>query len=710
MFLERVYYKFKYFVPRPWILRLRRYDVSRKRSRHTEHWPIEPHSVNPPKGWAGWPDGKEFALVLTHDVESSRGLDRCLELAAIEERYGFRSSFNFVPGDYSVPESLRNELTARGFEIGIHGLHHKDNSFRSENVFKKQAAEINRYLKDWNGVGFRSPSMYHNLDMLHYLDIEYDASTFDTDPFEPQPDGMRTIFPFWVPNPDGRNGYIELPYTLPQDFLLFILMQEKTNGIWEKKLDWITSQGGMALVITHPDYLAFRSPLKCDEYPVRYYEEFLSYIKNRYRDLYWQPLPKEVTRFWKSHYSNNENIPRKPIHVCMPVYSFYKTDNRVMRYAEALAKRGDCVEILALGQKGMPRYEEIRGVKLYRIQNRNYNEKNKLSFLLKLMAFFIKSSIHLTKTHFKNPFDLIHVHSVPDFEVFATVIPKLKGAKVILDIHDIVPEFYASKFQEHKKSIIFKTLAWIERLSCKYSDHVIISNHIWQETLFSRSVEREKCTVIMNYPDEALFSMRLRKRNDDKFILIYPGTLAWHQGLDIAIKAFALIKDMAPKSEFHIYGRGPEQKNISKLIEKLDLKKRVILKDTVPLDEVASIMAEADLGIVPKRDDPFGGEAFSTKILEFMSLGIPVIVAETRIDKFYFNESIVKFFKPDDINDLAHCMISLIRDKNMRARLAHNALTFVADFSWEKKRAEYLSLVDGLISANESTEKSNPAT
>jgi glycosyltransferase involved in cell wall biosynthesis/peptidoglycan/xylan/chitin deacetylase (PgdA/CDA1 family) len=709
MFLRSVYYAFKFLVPRPLILRLRRYDVSRKKSRHAEHWPIDPHSANPPKGWAGWPDGKKFALVLTHDVESNRGLDRCRELAAIEERYSFRSSFNFVPGDYFVPESLRNELTTRGFEIGIHGLHHKNNAFRSEIIFKKQAVEINRYLKDWGCVGFRHPSMYHNLDMLHDLDIEYDASTFDTDPFEPQPDGMRTIFPFWVPSTDARNGYVELPYTLAQDFLLFILMQERTISIWQKKLDWIVNHGGMALVNVHPDYLGFRSPLRCDEYPLQYYEEFLSYIKNRYRGLYWQALPKGAARFWKLHYSKRENVPRKPIHVCMPVYTFYESDSRVMRYAEALAERGDCVEILALGQKGMPRYEEIRGVKLFRIQNRNYNEKARVFYLLKLAAFFINSFIHLTVKHFRYPFDLIHVHSVPDFEVFATVIPKLKGAKVILDIHDIVPEFYASKFHKNTKSIIFKALAWIERVSCKYSDHVIIANHIWQKTLVSRSVEREKCTVIINYPDDAIFFTRPRKRKDDKFILIYPGTLGEHQGLDIAIKAFALIKDMAPKSEFHIYGSGQGKNNLCQLIEELDLKKRVIMNDTVSLREVASIMAEADLGIVPKRDDSFGGEAFSTKILEFMCLGIPVIVAETRIDKFYFNESVVKFFKPDDINDLAQCMISMIKDKDMRDRLAHNALTFVEDIKWDKKRAEYFGLIDGLISGNDPGQKNNIA-
>jgi glycosyltransferase involved in cell wall biosynthesis len=285
------------------------------------------------------------------------------------------------------------------------------------------------------------------------------------------------------------------------------------------------------------------------------------------------------------------------------------------------------------------------------------DEKGKISYLLKLIAFLFNSLIFLTNRHLKKPYNLIHVHSVPDFEVFATIFPKLQGAKIILDIHDIVPEFYASKFHENEKSILFRVLVMLERLSSKYADHVIISNHLWEKTILSRSVERDKCTVIMNYPDESIFYQRPRDRNDDKFIMIYPGTLGWHQGLDIAIQAFALIKDQAPETEFHIYGRGPEKKN---------------------------------------RNDPFGGEAFSTKILEFMSLGVPAIVSETKIDKFYFDDSVLKFFKPDDANDLAQCMLLLRNDKVLRDRLRENAQRFVENYSWEKRKQEYLELVDSL--------------
>jgi glycosyltransferase involved in cell wall biosynthesis len=181
--------------------------------------------------------------------------------------------------------------------------------------------------------------------------------------------------------------------------------------------------------------------------------------------------------------------------------------------------------------------------------------------------------------------------------------------------------------------------------------------------------------------------------------MIYPGTLGWHQGLDIAIKAFAAIKDQAPEAEFYIYGRGPEKRNLERLITELGLQRRVFIKDTIPIEQIANVMANADLGIIPKRNDPFGGEAFSTKILEFMSLGVPLIASETKIDKFYFNDSMLKFFTPDDVNDLAECMLLLRTDKALRDRLRENAQEFVENYRWEKKKHEYLELVDSLTKA-----------
>jgi hypothetical protein len=275
-------------------------------------WPIMPGSERTPKNWPGWPGGKKFALVLTHDVESKIGLSRCRSLMELELELGFRSSFNFIPeGTYRVSAELRQELTANGFEVGIHDLKHDGHLFASRRKFKRSAAKINGYAREWGALGFRSGFMLRNLDWLHDLDVQYDASTFDTDPFEPQPDGRHTIFPFWVPNPNGSSinpkrsainhssrGYIEVPYTLPQDFTLFVLLQEKTPEIWLRKLDWIAQHGGMALVDVHPDYLSFDDtrvgPM---EYPVTHYKSFLDYVSRRYNGAFWNTTPSKVARF-----------------------------------------------------------------------------------------------------------------------------------------------------------------------------------------------------------------------------------------------------------------------------------------------------------------------------------------------------------------------------------------------------------------------------
>ena len=141
----------------------------------------------------------------------------------------------------------------------------------------------------------------HNLDWLKELNVEYDASTFDTDPFEPQPDGMGTIFPFWVQGPNPGQGYVELPYTIPQDSTVFLIFKDQAIDVWKRKLDWVAAHGGMVLLNVHPDYVAFgNDTLGISEFPVDLYAEFLGYVKERYGDTYWHALPREVARYYRS--------------------------------------------------------------------------------------------------------------------------------------------------------------------------------------------------------------------------------------------------------------------------------------------------------------------------------------------------------------------------------------------------------------------------
>ena len=275
----------------------------------------------PPDGWSGWPHGKRFAVVLTHDVEGSVGLQQCRLLAELEIAHGMRSSFNFVPeGEYTVDEPLLDWLRERDFEIGVHGLRHDGRLYWSRKGFSAQASRINQYLKKWEAVGFRSPFMQHNLEWIHDLDIEYDSSTFDTDPFEPQPDGVGTVFPFWVPKTKDelgpRCGYVELPYTLVQDSTLFLFLSEQNNDIWKQKLEWIASNGGMALLITHPDYMDFGNGSSVDQYRINLYTDFLKHVQTKYSGEYWLALPRQVSAFVRVEQTHGRVLPFERLGAC----------------------------------------------------------------------------------------------------------------------------------------------------------------------------------------------------------------------------------------------------------------------------------------------------------------------------------------------------------------------------------------------------------
>lgn len=707
---QRFYYALKPFLP--WRLRmgLRRIAARRTLEISRNQWPVSEAAARPPAGWTGWPDGRRFAVVLTHDVEGSAGLEKCARLAEFEASLGFRSSFNFIPeGEYRVAPAFRAHLAEQGFEVGVHDLRHDGKLFDSEECFRENAARINHYVKEWHASGYRSGFMLRNLDWLHELEVKYDSSTFDTDPFEAQPDGAGTIFPFWIPavRPAGsREGYVELPYTLPQDSTLFLLLQETSADTWLRKIDWIAARGGMVLVNVHPDYIRFEGEApSARTYPVRFYAEMLEHIRNTYAGQYWQPLPREVAGYVGD--PARRPLVHKPRRIAMVTHSFYESDNRVTRYAEALAARGDHVDVLALRRApGLPLHEVIEGVHVHRLQDRfGKNERSKFSYMWPMLRFLLRSGAWLTRRHNHQRYDLLHIHNMPDFLVFAGWYPRLTGTRIILDIHDIVPEFYANKFKAGQASLTTSLLKLAELASAHFAHHIIVSNHLWLDKYQARTGTEGRCSVFINNVDTKIFAPQPRTRNDGRQIVIFPGGLQWHQGLDIALRAFKTVSATLPRAEFHIYGDGNMKPALVALAAELGLGEKVKFFEPVGVREVSRIMANADLGVVPKRADSFGNEAYSTKIMEFMSLGIPAVVSKTKIDQFYFNDSVVRFFESGNVEALAAAMIEVLENRDLRARLVANASAYSEEHSWRRRKADYLRIVDDLIAPG-----SEPAT
>jgi hypothetical protein len=306
--IQQMYYLIKPLLPRALTRLMRRLYSHPPKHNGTTTWPVDLHYVN--FLWeimkhlvqmtpghqlcirSFWPQGFHYSLVLTHDIESSAGQGFVRAVADLEESLGFRSSFNFVPEGYKVDLNLMDELRQRSFEVGIHGLTHDGKLFNSRRKFESRAIEINRYLKEFDGVGFRSPLMHRNPEWMQSLDVEYDLSFFDTDPFEPIPGGTMSIWPFQL------GHFIELPYTLVQDYTLTAVLKETTPRLWLEKVDFIEKYYGMALVNSHPDYL--RNPTTW-----KVYSEFLSAMARR--SGYWQALPREVAAWWRERCS--EGMP-----------------------------------------------------------------------------------------------------------------------------------------------------------------------------------------------------------------------------------------------------------------------------------------------------------------------------------------------------------------------------------------------------------------
>lgn len=394
---------------------------------------------------------------------------------------------------------------------------------------------------------------------------------------------------------------------------------------------------------------------------------------------------------------------RGPLRICMVAYAFYESDTRILQYASALRERGDLVDVIALRRdSSQAGWERIDGVNVYRLQTRTINEKGLLTYASRIARFFLKATLFLRRQHNQIAYDLVHVHNVPDFLVFTAIFPKLRGVPIVLDIHDILPEFYASKFKVHHRSLIFKGLIFVERCSAAFASHVIVANDLWCNRLASRSSRPGKCSVVRNHPDLSVFipASHCNKRTGGRFILTYPGSLNFHQGLDVAIRAFARIAPAMPEAEFHIYGEGPAKISLIDLATALKIKDRVMFHEFLPSREIARVMAMTDLAIEPKRTtSPFGNEALSTKVLEFMILGVPIVASRTKIHAHYYDDSLVRYYDGDNYLQLADEMLQLMQDPEARQRLAANGRAYAQHNTWGARKGEYLALIDSLIRA-----------
>jgi glycosyltransferase involved in cell wall biosynthesis len=724
MLRNRIYYGLKPFVPQYVRTAIRRKLAMRLRKQIGDVWPIMPGSQRAPENWTGWPLDKKFALVLTHDVESREGLNKCRDLMELERDLGFRSSFNFIPeGSYRVPSKLMEEITANGFEVGIHDLKHNGRLFGSYRGFKRCAARINRYARQWGASGFRSGFMLRNLDWLHDLNVQYDASTFDTDPFEPQPDGGHTIFPFWVPPPNGNSssgGYVELPYTLPQDSTLFLILGETTPEIWMRKLDWIAKHGGMALVNVHPDYMSFSgSRQTTTRYPVALYLEFLTYLKSRYADEFWHVLPKDVAnhvasiRSCEASVSEHDKLTSvtarrlRGRRAAVLLFSHYPADPRPRRAAEALAAQGVDIDVICLRDSDRdPAHETYGNIHVTRVRLKRHRG-GRLAYIGQYAAFVLVSLLYLGWRSLRQRYDLVHVHNMPDVLVFSAIVPKLLGAKVILDLHDPMPELMQTIFKLPEESFSVTILKRLERWSITFADLVLTVNLACKKIYSSRSCRPRKIQVVINSPDERVFPLQRvtpgqtngkNGNGSDPFVILYHGSLVYRNGFDLAVESLAKTRKTIPSVRLRVCGaRTAFFDEVMKSAKQRGLDGNIDYLGPRNLNQIVEAIEDCNLGIIPNHRNIFTEINTPTRIFEYLALAKPVIAPKARGIQDYFGEDDLIFFELGDADDLARKIEFVHSHPGYVAETVKRGQAVYLSHTWGRERLTLLNSIGALF-------------
>lgn len=389
----------------------------------------------------------------------------------------------------------------------------------------------------------------------------------------------------------------------------------------------------------------------------------------------------------------------KPLHICMVVYAPYPfAETRVQREAEALMVRGHSVDVICPKYQDSPEQDQHNGVNIYRV-NMHWDRKSDFAGqLIHYLNFFIRAFLRITYLHAKNRYHVIQTHNIPDFLVFSSLIPKLMGSRIILDLHDLMPEFFQSRVGENNHKFLSQMIVLQERLSCKFADHVITVTEHWRQNLIKRGMPPDKCSVVMNLADDKVFRPIpfSTLKDPNRFCLFYHGGMPHRYGLDLILFAMNKLHAKIPTILLKLIGDGDACETLKQTTFALKLEDRVEFINSQPVEKLQSFIATADVAVVPYLDDPFTDSLMPTKLMEYAVCGIPSIVSRTTAISAYFTDQMVEFFQPGSEEELANAILRLYKDPGRRRELACNIQKFNEKYNWSEQSASYISRVESL--------------
>jgi glycosyltransferase involved in cell wall biosynthesis len=397
-----------------------------------------------------------------------------------------------------------------------------------------------------------------------------------------------------------------------------------------------------------------------------------------------------------------QHLERK--RVAVVVFSSWPADPRPRRAVEALLKEGMLVDVICHTEDGLPRREERGGLRILRVSVQ-HNRGGKLSYAYQYFSFILFSTATLAWRSIRHRYHLVHVHNMPDVLIFSALIPKLLGAKVILDQHDPMPELMMTIFGVEEDSFEVRAMRKLERLSLRFADFVITVNRACKRLFSARACPAEKIGIVMNSPDGGIFryraadSYRTREGSAKRFVIMYHGSIVERNGLDVAVDAFVYVKDQVPSAELRIYGR--RTPFLDAALEKarsLELQDSVSYLGPRTLEELIREIEECDVGIIPNQRNRFTDINTPTRIFEYLALGKAVIAPRTPGVLDYFDPESLFFFEAGDARDLAqkikyvHANTRKAMECTLRGQQVYLAHT------WDQERKKFVAMVRELLS------------
>jgi glycosyltransferase involved in cell wall biosynthesis len=387
--------------------------------------------------------------------------------------------------------------------------------------------------------------------------------------------------------------------------------------------------------------------------------------------------------------------------VLMIGYTYYESDPRVIREAEAAIDGGFDVDFLALRRTGTSSTEVVRGVRVIRLNQAKYRGGGHFKYLLEYLKFFFRCLAKSTSLFFKRRYGVIHVNNMPDFLVFTSIIPRLLGTKVILDIHDPMPNTFVSKFKGRESGFYYRVLLWQERLSAAYCNRIItVHDPVKEGILTKHGLAADSVDVIANFADDRLFPLRKSFSIEGKIRFVFHGTILERSGLGMLMTALAQTRHK-DRISVRIIGEGDFSQALRAMIQTLNLGQIVEFDNrSYPAHSIAEQFDDCNVGLVPLEISSVTNYALPLKLLEYVSLGLPAVTVRNDAISYYFGEDDCIFFEWNDPSSLSAALDRIAEDPEILLRYRERSIALRSRFSWTAEKKKYVTLLRQLTGPN----------